>query len=102
VFFVVVVGWIVAIDRIPLAPMGVLAPRSAHAGPSAQPPIHTIFPEERSYIAKERGHNPRRERLYFCNEDSGHLRFCLQPRAAHALYSDQNVNDCIVWCELCQ
>ena len=31
---------------IPLAPMGVLAPGSAHAGPSAQPPIGTsgIFP----------------------------------------------------------
>ena len=28
-------------SRIPLAPMGVLAPVSAHAGPSAQPPIGT-------------------------------------------------------------
>ena len=27
--------------QIPLAPMGVLAPVSAHAGPSAQPPIGT-------------------------------------------------------------
>ena len=27
--------------NIPLAPMGVLAPVSAHAGPSAQPPIGT-------------------------------------------------------------
>ena len=27
---------------IPLAPMGVLAPVSVHAGPSAQPPIGTI------------------------------------------------------------
>ena len=27
--------------RIPLAPMEVLAPVSAHAGPSAQPPIDT-------------------------------------------------------------
>ena len=26
---------------VPLAPMGVLAPRSAHARPSAQPPIDT-------------------------------------------------------------
>ena len=34
------------IKKIPLAPMGVLAPVSAHAGPSAQPPIGTsgIFP----------------------------------------------------------
>ena len=32
--------------RIPLAPMGVLAPVSAHAGPSTQPPIVTsgFFP----------------------------------------------------------
>ena len=32
--------------KIPLAPMGVLAPGSAHTGPSAQPPIGTsgIFP----------------------------------------------------------
>ena len=32
--------------KIPLAPMGVLAPVSAHTGPSAQPPIGTsgIFP----------------------------------------------------------
>ena len=28
-------------SKIPLAPMGVLAPLSAHAGPSAQPPIGT-------------------------------------------------------------
>ena len=28
--------------EFPLAPMGVLAPVSAHAGPSAQPPIGTI------------------------------------------------------------
>ena len=28
-------------ENIPLAPMGVLAPVSAHAGPSAQPPIVT-------------------------------------------------------------
>ena len=27
--------------KIPLAPMGVLAPGSAHARPSAQPPIDT-------------------------------------------------------------
>jgi hypothetical protein len=27
--------------KIPLAPMGVLAPRSAHARPSARPPIDT-------------------------------------------------------------
>ena len=25
---------------------------------------------------------------------SGHLRLCLQPRAAHALRSDQNIQDC--------
>ena len=33
-------------QNIPLAPMGVLAPVSAHAGPSPQPPIGTsgIFP----------------------------------------------------------
>ena len=41
-----------------------------------------ILPEERGYI-------PGRARLYFCNENSGHLCFCLQPRAAHALRSDQ-------------
>ena len=29
------------LDKIPLAPMGVLAPGSAHARPSAQPPIDT-------------------------------------------------------------
>ena len=28
-------------DQFPLTPMGVLAPVSAHAGPSAQPPIGT-------------------------------------------------------------
>ena len=34
------------ICKFPLAPMGVLAPVSAHAGPSAQPPTGTsgIFP----------------------------------------------------------
>ena len=33
-------------EKIPLVPMGVLAPVSAHAGPSAQPPIGTsgMFP----------------------------------------------------------
>ena len=47
--------------NIPLAPMGVLAPVSAHAGPSAQTPIDTSgnFParvsaESPSYIS----HNP--------------------------------------------
>ena len=29
------------LDKFPLAPMGVLAPGSAHARPSAQPPIDT-------------------------------------------------------------
>ena len=29
------------VKKFPLAPMGVLAPVSAHAGPSAQPPIGT-------------------------------------------------------------
>ena len=29
--------------KIPLAPMGFLAPVSAHAGPSAQPPIGTTI-----------------------------------------------------------
>ncbi len=38
--------------EIPLAPMGVLAPVSAHAGPSAQPPLGTsgIFP---AYVSAE-------------------------------------------------
>ena len=31
--------------RIPLAPMGVLAPMSAHAGPSAQPALAEISAE---------------------------------------------------------
>ena len=31
----------IIILKFPLAPMGVLAPVSAHAGPSAQPPIGT-------------------------------------------------------------
>ena len=30
------------IQKFPLAPMGVLAPGSVHAGPSAQPPINPI------------------------------------------------------------
>jgi hypothetical protein len=42
-----------------------------------------IFPEERGYI-------PGRARLYFCYENNDHLHFCLQPRAAHTLHSDQN------------
>ena len=33
--------WAVNYTRIPLAPMGVLAPMSAHARPSARPPIDT-------------------------------------------------------------
>ena len=37
----------------------------------------------------DRGYIPKRALLYFCNENSGHLHFCLQPRAAHALRSDQ-------------
>ena len=48
-----------------------------------------ILPEERSYMEEERGYIPGRALLCFCNENSGHLRFCLQPRAAHALRSDQ-------------
>ena len=38
---------LISIQKIPLAPMGGLAPGSAHAEPSAQPPIGTsgIFPE---------------------------------------------------------
>ena len=31
----------VSLRKFPLAPMGVLAPGSAHTRPSAQPPIHT-------------------------------------------------------------
>ena len=38
--------------KIPLVPRGVLAPVSAHAGPSAQPPLGTsgIFP---AYVSAE-------------------------------------------------
>ena len=32
----------ICLDKFPLAPMGVLAPGSAHARPSARPPIDTI------------------------------------------------------------
>ena len=49
-----------------------------------------ILPEERGYMEEERGYIPGRAWLYFCNENSGHLCFCLQPRAGHALCSDQN------------
>ena len=48
-----------------------------------------ILPEERGYMEEERGYIPVIARVYFCNENSGHFRFCLQPRAAHALRSDQ-------------
>ena len=51
-----------------------------------------ILPEERGYIEEERGYIPGRARLYFCNENSGQLRFCLQPSAAHGLRSDQYSN----------
>jgi hypothetical protein len=53
---------------------------------------------------EERGYIPGRARLYggrawlyFCNENSGHLRFCLQPMAEHAFRSDQNISYPTVW-----
>jgi uncharacterized membrane protein len=42
-------------------------------------------------MEEERGYIHGRARLYFCNENSGQLRFNLQPRAAHALRLDQNL-----------
>jgi hypothetical protein len=48
-----------------------------------------ILTEERGYMEEECGYIPGRERLYFFNENSGHFCFCLQPRAVHALHSDQ-------------
>ena len=47
--------------KFPLAPMGVLAPVSAHAGPSAQPPIGTSgnFPARVSAESPSNiSHNP--------------------------------------------
>ena len=49
-----------------------------------------ILPEERVYIAG-------RVLLYFCNENSGHLCLCQQPRAAHTLRSDQNCQGIEQW-----
>ena len=48
-------------SKFPLAPMGVLAPVSAHAGPSAQPPIGTSrnFPARMSAESPSNiSHNP--------------------------------------------
>jgi hypothetical protein len=62
--------------------MGVLAPGSAHTRPSAQPHIDVSkkIPAHMSGVGWGGGQN---------TLNSGHLRLCQQPSAAHALRSDQ-------------
>ena len=60
-----------------------------------------IFPEEHGYIAGRARLYSRKCAVIFCNENNGHLRFCLQPRAAHVLRSDQNRRNGLS-CDSCQ